>query len=270
MTPAEKVVSPADPRLHPYRDLKDSALRRSAELAGGYFIVEGRFALEAVVASPYPLESVLVLRRRLSALTGLSLAAETTVYVVEDEVMAAVAGFEVHRGILGLARRLPPADATDVLARGHLVVVVDGVTDQENLGSIFRNAAAFGAGGVLLDPTCADPLYRRSVRVSLGHVLRVPFARLAPWPGSLRLLERKGFVAVALTPEGSAETVQDAADALQGEKIALVVGAEGRGLSPAVLAACRRVRVPMAPGVDSLNVAVALAVALHRFAGPGV
>ena len=268
MTPAEKVVSPADPRLRPYRDLKDSALRRSAELAGGYFIVEGRFALEAVLASPYPLESVLVLRRRLPALAGLALPPETAVYVADDEVMAGVAGFEVHRGVLGLARRLPPAQATSLLARERLVVVVEGVTDQENLGSIFRNATAFGAGAVLLDPTCSDPLYRRSVRVSLGHVLRMPFARLEPWPGSLQLLGKNGFVAVALTPAGSAEAVQDAADALQGEKVALIVGAEGSGLSPAVLSACRQVRVPMAPRVDSLNVAVALAVALHRFAGP--
>ena len=146
------------------------------------------------------------------------------------------------------------------------VVVVEGVNDQENLGAIFRNAAAFGAGAVLVDPTCADPLYRRTVRVSLGLVLRVPFTRLSPWPAALALIADSGFALVALTPSPSAERLGSVAEELQGQKVALVVGAEGPGLSAAVLGMCRPVRIAMAPGVDSLNVAAATAVALHRFA----
>jgi tRNA G18 (ribose-2'-O)-methylase SpoU len=147
-----------------------------------------------------------------------------------------------------------------------LVVIVEGVNDQENLGAIFRNAAAFGAGAVLLDPTSADPLYRRSVRVSLGLVLRVPFTRMVPWPASLALVADSGFTALALTPGPYAEDLVTVAPEMQGGKVAVVVGAEGPGLSAAVLGRCRPVRIPMAPGVDSLNVAAATAVALHRFA----
>ena len=144
-------------------------------------------ALEAVLASPYPLRSVLALRRRLDVLDDLHLPAAVPVYVVDEDVMTVLTGFNVHRGLLAVAGRLPPEAPEKLLARveSPLLVVVEGVNDQENLGAIFRNAAAFGAGAVLLDPTCADPLYRRSVRVSLGHVLRVPFARLTPWPASL-------------------------------------------------------------------------------------
>ena len=231
------------------------------------FVVEGKLALEAVLASPYPLRSLLVLRRRLHLLDGLVLPPAVTIYGVDEDVMAAVTGFDVHRGLLGVAGRLPPEPPGDLLTRvsSTSVVVVEGVNDQENLGAIFRNAAAFGSGAVFLDPTCADPLYRRTVRVSLGHVLRVPFARLAPWPGSLNLLAEAGYVLLALTPARDAEPVDEVASQLSGSQVALVVGAEGPGLSPGTLRMCRQVRIPMAGGVDSVNVAAATAVALHRF-----
>jgi tRNA G18 (ribose-2'-O)-methylase SpoU len=243
-------------------------LRRRAEVAGGFFVAEGKLAVLAVLSSSYPLLSVLVLRRRLAALAQLALPAGVPVYVVEDEVMSAVAGFDVHRGVLGLAGRLPLPDPAQLLAVAglSLVVIVEGVNDQENLGAIFRNAAAFGAGAVLLDPTCADPLYRRSVRVSLGLVLRCPFSRLSPWPASLALVTDGGFTTLALTPSASAEDLVMVAEELRGRRVAVLVGAEGTGLSAAVLGMCRRVRIPMASGVDSLNVAAATAVALHRFA----
>ena len=263
----EPITDPSDARLALYRDLKDSALRRSAELAQGVFVVEGKLALEAVLASPYPLRSLLVLRRRFHVLEGLVLPPAVTIYGVDDDVMAAVTGFDVHRGLLGVAERLPLEAPGDLLNRisSTSVVVVEGVNDQENLGAIFRNAAAFGSGAVLLDPTCADPLYRRTVRVSLGHVLRVPFTRLAPWPGSLNLLANAGYALLALTPEGHAEAVDAVARELSGSQVALVVGAEGPGLSQATLRMCRQVRIPMAAGIDSVNVAAATAVALHRF-----
>jgi tRNA G18 (ribose-2'-O)-methylase SpoU len=244
-------------------------LRRSAELAGGVFIVEGRLALQAVLASPYPLLSLLVLRRRLDALEGLALPDGVPVYVADEDVMAATTGYDVHRGLLALAGRLPGPSPEDLLAHlaSRVVMVVEGVNDQENLGAIFRNAAAFGAGAVLLDPTCSDPLYRRSVRVSLGHVLGVPSARLSPWPASLELVRKCGFVPVALTPSSQAERIEVVSAELHGSRVALVVGAEGDGLSPRVLAMCRAARIAMADGVDSLNVAAATAVALHCFGG---
>jgi tRNA G18 (ribose-2'-O)-methylase SpoU len=263
-----EISDPGDNRLAAYRDLKDSALRRSVELAGGVFVVEGKLALEAVLASPYPLRSVLALRRRRGVLDDLNLPVTVPVYVVDEDVMASVTGFDVHRGLLGIAGRLPAIAPHDLLAQvaSPLTMVVEGVNDQENLGAIFRNAAAFGVGAVFLDPTCSDPLYRRSVRVSLGHVLEVPFSRLEPWPASLQLLRGAGFELLALTPKPGAERIEVVSGQLEGSRVALLVGVEGPGLSPRVLAMCRQVRVPMAPGVDSLNVAAATAVALHRFA----
>ncbi|MGC8626470.1 MAG: TrmH family RNA methyltransferase [Acidimicrobiales bacterium] len=252
-----------------YWGLSDPALRRRAEPSLGVFVIEGKLALQAALSSRYPLISVLVLKRRLGALRGLPMPAGVPVYAVGEEVMRQVTGFDVHRGVLALAQRRPEPALSGLLAGSRLVVVAEAVNDQENLGAIFRNSAAFGAGAVLLGPTCADPLYRRSVRVSLGHVLRVPFARLVPWPASLEVLEMHGYVLVALTPDVDALAVQQAAAELQASKVALAVGNEWAGLSQAVLARARPVRIPMASGVDSLNVAAATAVALHRFSGFG-
>jgi len=266
----QEITDPGDPRLVDYRDLKDSALRRRSEEAARVFVLEGALAIEAALASPYPLVSVLVLRRRLPILEKLVLPPGTPVYVVGDEVMNTVAGFDVHRGLLALGRRLLVPGVAHLLAQGPAspLVVVEGVNDQENLGAIFRNAAAFGAGAILLDPRCADPLFRRCVRVSLGQVLKVPYARLEgePAAGSMDLLREHGFVPLALTPKPPAERLETVAAELRGLKVALVVGAEGAGLTPAVLESCRRVRIAMAAGVDSLNVAAATAVALHRLA----
>jgi tRNA G18 (ribose-2'-O)-methylase SpoU len=219
------------------------------------------------------------------------------VYVAGRQVFDGIAGFPVHRGVLALAGRRPPPDPMAVVARVASVVVVEGVNDHENLGAIFRNAAALGAGAVLLDPVCCDPLYRRSVRVSVGQVLRLPFSRLAPWPGALTTLRAAGFAVVALDP--TAPEAIDAAVLGLGRRpqrdpstgpdrrsesgaatkpaqfsaptrLAVLVGAEGSGLTEgARRAASHRVRIPMAPGVDSLNVATALAIALHRLIQPG-
>jgi tRNA G18 (ribose-2'-O)-methylase SpoU len=241
-------------------------------VGNGYFIIEGRLALKALLASPYKLLSVLVLdRRRRAVLDGLALPPDVPIYVVDDEVMATTTGFRVHRGLLALAQRPAPQGALDLLGRlaPRLVVVVEDVNDQENLGAIFRNAAAFGAGAVLLSPGCSDPLYRRTVRVSLGHVLRAPFARLEPWPGGLATLAGQGYQLVALTPRPAAARLEDVAAGLQEAKVAVVVGAEGPGLSEGALSRCQPVRIAMAEGVDSLNVAAATAVALHRLAELG-
>jgi tRNA G18 (ribose-2'-O)-methylase SpoU len=180
--------------------------------------------------------------------------------------MAALTGFDFHRGVLASAGRLPLPAVDDLLAPARTVAVLEGLNDHENLGALFRNAAAFGVDAVLLDPTTADPLYRRSVRVSAGHVLRVPWTRLEEWPVGLDALRDRGFVVVALTPAAGAEPIDRFARDLP-DRVALLLGAEGPGLSAAALArADRRVRIPIAAGVDSLNVATAAAVAFHAVA----
>jgi tRNA G18 (ribose-2'-O)-methylase SpoU len=273
---------PPDP-LDDYRALNDPERRRQVERRGGYFVVEGLFALEALLGSRYPVRSVLVTERRADRVRALVGDRAPLLVRPQDEV-ADVAGFHVHRGVLAAADRLPPASVAEAVGTSDLVVVTEGLGDHENLGALFRNAAALGAGAVLLDPTTADPLYRRSVRVSLGHVLRVPWARLAPLPGGLAEVTALGLETAALTPASGAVTIDDyaadvatrrraaaaaevgpAAGAARRVGVALVVGAEGPGLTPATLAAAdRQVRIAMAPGVDSLNVATATAIALHR------
>jgi tRNA G18 (ribose-2'-O)-methylase SpoU len=281
--------APSDP-LDDYRALNDPARRRQVERRGGYFVVEGLLALEALLGSRYPVRSVLVTERRAERVRAL-VGDRAPLLVRSHAEVADVAGFDVHRGVLAAADRLPPAGVAEAVGTSALVLVTEGLGDHENLGALFRNAAALGAGAVLLDPTTADPLYRRSVRVSLGHVLRVPWARLAPLPGGLAEVTALGFETAALTPASGAMTIDDyaadvaarrraaaaadrpptAAEAGQAPvaeprmRVALVVGAEGPGLRPATLAAAdRRVRIGMAPGVDSLNVATAAAIALHR------
>jgi tRNA G18 (ribose-2'-O)-methylase SpoU len=177
-------------------------------------------------------------------------------------VLARVCGYDVHRGVLAAADRPAPRTADEVIAGVGTVLVAEAVNDNENIGSLFRNAAALGVGAVLLDPACADPLYRRSIRVSSGWSMRLPHARVPDTAAALGALARAGVRTVALTPQPDALAVHDAAGSgVLAEPLALVVGAEGPGLSPATLASCdATVRVPMAPGVDSLNVATSFAV----------
>ena len=210
--------------------------------------------------------SLLLRPERVESMADVVAAAErrdAPVYVAGPAIYDRIAGFPVHRGVLALAERQPALDPMSLLVGAATVVVVEGVNDHENLGAIFRNASALGAGAVLLDPSCCDPLYRRSVRVSVGHVLRVPFARLTPWPAALADLAAAGFDVVAMDP-----AAPDIIGSVQpGRRVAVLVGAEGSGLSAgAAAAATRRVRIPMAAGVDSLNVATAVAIALHRLA----
>jgi len=186
-------------------------------------------------------------------------------------VLAAVTGFDVHRGVLALAGRLAPTTPGDLVAGARTIVVLEGLNDQENLGAIARSARALGIDGLLLDPTCGDPLYRRCVRVSMGEVLHLPFARIDDWPSGLwPVLEAAGFECIALTPAGDAEsisTVQRAA----GDRVAIVLGAEGPGLSSALLAgAVRRVRIPITSDVDSINVGHAAAIAFDRLRSPSI
>lgn len=235
------------------------------EEGGAVFVVEGHLAVGRLVRSAYPVVSLLLAEGRVDAfpdLVGAVGSAGAPVYVASPEVLRATVGFDLHRGVVALGRRLPPAPPA-VLATGPgPLLVAEGLNDHENLGSLFRNAAALGASGVLLDPTCADPLYRRSVRVSLGHVLAVAWARSNDWPGDVVRLGDAGWRIVALTPERGAAPLRSLA---AGGRVALLVGAEGPGLSAAALSvAGERARIPMSDGVDSLNVATAAAVALHH------
>ena len=282
---------PDDP-LDDYRALNDPARRRQVERRGGYFVVEGLFAIEALFDSPYPVRSVLATERRAERVRAL-VAGRAPVLVRSDDEVAAIAGFDFHRGVLASADRLPLPAVAEVVAGARTVAVVEGLGDHENLGALFRNAAGLGVDAVLLDPTTADPLYRRSVRVSLGHVLRVPWTRVDPWPDGLGALRAIGFELVALTPAPHAEPVDrlrnphdgEASDRLGADdaspddagsadpgrppRRALLLGAEGPGLSAGALAAAaRHVRIPLEPGVDSLNVATAAAIAFHALRSP--
>ena len=261
----EPIEDPADPRVADFFALNDPDRRRAAERDGDFFVAEGALVIGQLLRSPYPVRAVLATAHGLAALGGLLDTVEAPVYSVSQELMTSIAGFRFHRGALASAGRRPDPDLATVVDGADLLLMVEGVTDNENLGSLFRNAAAFGVAGVVLDSTSADPLYRRSVRVSMGHVLRLPFTRVPDVPAATSALQGLGFEVLALTPAPGAEDIRVVGP---GRRRVLLVGAEGPGLSAAALAAAdRRVRIAMAAGVDSLNVATAAAVALHHLAG---
>ncbi|GAB3870096.1 RNA methyltransferase [Kibdelosporangium lantanae] len=218
-----------------------------------------------LLASPYPVRSLLGVERRIADLHA-EVDSHVPAYVTSAEVMASVVGFHLNRGVLAVADRARPWTLDDLVARSRRLVVLEGVGDHENLGALFRNAAALGVDGVIIGPGCSDPLYRRSVRVSMGHVLAVPFTTATDWPGTLDVLRDKGFRVLALTPRADAV---DLADVPADGPVALLLGSEGPGLTDqAIKAADMAVRIPMAGGVDSLNVATAGAVAFYAL-GPG-
>lgn len=262
-----RVDDPHDPRLAELTDLTDAAARASLESEHGCFVVEGLLALEAALRSPYPVRSVLVaepkLPRVLALLEGAPAATRAVdVHVGSQALLEQVTGFAIHRGVVASAGRLPLPAPAELVRGARRVLVVEAVNDHENLGALFRNAAAFGVDAVLLDPRCADPLYRRSVRVSLGHVLQVPWARTGPLAEAVDGLHDAGLAVLALTPTGE-RTVHDVATTRPDQRVAWLVGAEGPGLDRATTdAADERVRIPIVAGVDSLNVATAAAVAL--------
>jgi len=263
------VDDPADERVADFFALNDPDLRRARARSdgddGGYFVAEGVLVIRHLLRSQFRLRSVVVTPKGLAALAGDLGGVDVPVYLLPQAVMTGVAGFHFHRGALASADRpRSPGDLLEVVDGAPLVLMAEGVTDNENLGALFRNAAAFGAGAVVVDRTAADPLYRRSIRVSMGQVLRLPFTRVDNMPAAVRRLQATGYEVLALTPSPDAI---DIGDVSPGHPVALLVGAEGPGLCPASLAtADRRVRITMASDVDSLNVATAAAVALHRLA----
>ena len=255
-----------DPRLADYRNVPDPVLLRDR----GVFVAEGRIVVRHLLeSSRFMTQSVFVSPAALEGL-GEALARHPAVpvFVMPVERLSALVGYNMHRGCLAIGARPVPPPVGDWVAsiRGaRLVVAVEGVANADNIGGIFRNALAFGAGGVLLSPTSCDPLYRKATRVSTGATLRLPFTIAGSWPGDLLALKKAGFHILALTPDDSARDIEDAlARQPHDAKLALVLGHEGTGLSEqTLLAADDCVRVAMAPGVDSLNVATAAGVALY-------
>jgi tRNA G18 (ribose-2'-O)-methylase SpoU len=258
--PAETVDDPADPRVADFVGLRDADRQES-----GVVVVEGLLAARQLEGSRFSARSILVTPNRVADVTDLAAAVDVPVLVASQTVMDAVTGFHIHRGVVASADRPSPLELEAVLASASLVAVLENVTDHENLGALFRNAAAFGVDAVLACPRTADPYYRRSIRVSMGHALRVPFARLDPWPSALEQLRDRGFRVLALTPDRSAVPI-DEVPSVPSQRVALLLGAEGPGLTDeAMVAADVRVRIPIGAGVDSLNVATAAAIAFHHF-----
>jgi tRNA G18 (ribose-2'-O)-methylase SpoU len=258
------VASADDPRLDPYTRLTDAEHRRAREDAEGTFVVEGVTAIRRALASAYTVRSLLVTPAKRAALEPDMATSDADIYVAEQDVMNAVAGFDLHRGAVAVAARRPLTDLATVVTRAHRVAVLEGLNDHENLGAVARSAAALGIDALVLDPTCADPFYRRCVRVSMGEILHLDLARADPWPDSLGVLRDGGFVLVALTPNRSADPIDVVAARLASRRIAIALGAEGSGLAASTLSfADHRARIPMRPGADSLNVGHAAAIAFH-------
>ncbi|MGY2002059.1 TrmH family RNA methyltransferase [Blastococcus sp. SYSU DS1024] len=257
------ITDPADPRVADFRDLKAGDRPAGRERGTGPVIVEGVPAVGRLLASPYRVRAVFGVPGRVAAL---GLPDDVPAYEADKWVLSEVIGFRLTRGVVASADRLPPAGLDQVLtgpdpAGPRRLAVLEALNDAENLGSIARSAVALGVDGLLLDPRCADPLYRRSVRVSMGHVLSLPFAVVPDWPAGLARLHDAGYLTVALTPAADAVDLADV-DPRAHPRTAVLLGAEGPGLTPEAQRTARvRARIPMRTGVDSLGVAAAAAVA---------
>ena len=264
----EPVSDPADPRLHDYIVVSDPELARDR----GLFVAEGRLVVRRLIEDGrHTFRSLLVSDAALRSLDPVvaAIPEQVPIYVCAGRDFVGITGHDIHRGCLALVERLPARRLSDLLhgsplAPGTTLVVLEGVTNPDNVGATFRNAAAFGAAAVLLSPSCCDPLYRKAIRTSMAATLRVPYALVNPWPDGLADLRAAGFVLTALTPSPTAQPLAEFRPA-GSTRIALLVGTEGEGLSRGAeaLADCR-VRIPVQPEIDSLNLAVATGIALHH------
>jgi tRNA G18 (ribose-2'-O)-methylase SpoU len=266
VTDVIRVHDPADPRLADYVRLTDSSLRTSLEAEHGLFIAEGEKVIRRAIGAGYPVRSLLVTPDRVAGLAGLAGACAGPVYVIAHDVAERITGYRVHRGALASMARRPLPGVGAVVAGHDRILVLEDLVDHGNVGAIFRCAAALGVGAVVLAPRCADPLYRRAVKVSMGAVFAIPHARMTDWYGGLAGLRAAGFRLLALVPDQSAAALERVA---VGGRIALMLGSEGDGLSARWLhEADEAVCIPMSPhamalGVDSLNVVAAAAVACY-------
>jgi tRNA G18 (ribose-2'-O)-methylase SpoU len=255
-----------DPRLAEYRSMSDGELLRRRNR----FVAEGRLVVERLLESGHRVESLLVNEASFRALETLlsRVPPDIPVYVCDTDEFAAITGFNLHRGCLALAERPAARAFDDVVRAADLLLVLEAVTDADNVGSAFRNAAAFGAS-VLLSEACCDPLYRKAIRTSMGSVLRTPYARVKDWPRDLVTLKSDGFTLIALTPREDAIDLPACAKRQPRQRLALLVGSEGPGLSLQVESmADVCVRIPISAEVDSLNLATATGIALYYFTNP--
>lgn len=258
MPDVQLITDPDDERLGDYRALTDLELRTRWEPPNGLFIAEGELVLRRALRAGYRPRSYLIDAKRVAQIEDLE---DAPIYAATPDVLERATGFHVHRGVLGSFHRSPLLGADEVLAGARRVAILEDVNNHTNIGAVFRGAAALGIDAVLLSPTCADPLYRRSVRVSMGEVFAVPYARLEPWPDALHQVREAGFTVLAMTPAPDAVAMQRLTPE-QRKRAALLLGAEGPGLSRHALAASDvPVKIPMRRNVDSLNVAAAAAVA---------
>jgi tRNA G18 (ribose-2'-O)-methylase SpoU len=258
-----EVTDPADPRLADYRDLRDVELRKHLEAEHGLFLAEGEKVVRRAVEAGFTPRSFLMARRWLDGLADiLDTAVEAPCYVVTEAVAEQVTGFHVHRGALASLERRPLSGLDEVLRDARTVLVLEEIVDHTNVGAILRSGAALGVDAVLLAPRCADPLYRRAVKVAMGAVFSLPWTRLPDWYDALPELAARGFTTVAMTLADDARPLEEAVAGL--DKVALVLGGEGHGLSARwETSADRRATIPMRAGIDSLNVAAATAVACY-------
>jgi tRNA G18 (ribose-2'-O)-methylase SpoU len=259
------IDDPDDARLDNFRDLNSIDRRPDLPSGKGLVIAEGVLVVQRMLASPFTPLAFLGTDRRLAELKADLVGNPAPFYRVSAEVMAQAVGFHLNRGVLAAARRAPDRSVAAVVDGARTVAVLEGVNDHENLGSIFRNAAGLDVDAVVFGSGCADPLYRRAVRVSMGHALLVPFARAYDWPDDLNILRQRGFRLLAMTPGSDSTTLPAAMTTVRDERVAILVGAEGPGLSYAAMKASDlRVRIPMSRGTDSLNVATAAALAFYE------
>ncbi|MFZ1773002.1 MAG: RNA methyltransferase [Rhizobiaceae bacterium] len=257
-----RITDPDDPAIAPFRDIRERDLRRR----DGLFIAEGKVVLNVLFAARrFEIVSVLILENRLGGMADtLALMPEgVPVHIASQDILDRIAGFHLHRGILALGRMRPAEDAAILLeTRPPLVLTLAGIANHDNMGALFRNAAAFGAGAVLLDETSCDPLYRKAIRVSVGAVLKTPWARCASAAQMTSLLASSGYDVLALSPQGKTLLTE----LVPGPQTAILLGAEGEGLPERLLQNLQTVRIAMRGDLDSLNVAAASAIALHHFA----
>ena len=257
-----EISDPADPRLADYRDLRDVELRKHLEAEHGLFLAEGEKVVRRAVAAGFTPRSFLMAPRWLDGLDSVLSATDAPCYVMSEALAEEVTGFHVHRGALASLERRPLPSVESVLEGARSVLVLEDLVDHTNVGAVFRSGAALGFDAVLLAPRCADPLYRRSIKVGMGAVFTTPWTRLPSWSDALPSLSALGFTTVALTLAPDAVPIESAVAGV--DRVALVLGSEGHGLSTRwEQSADRRAIIPMRAGIDSLNVAAATAVACY-------
>lgn len=256
------ITEAGDPRLADYRDLRDVSLRKHLEAEHGLFLAEGEKVVRRAVEGGYAPRSFLMAERWLDGLSDILDTTEAPCYVLSEALAEEVTGFHVHRGALASLHRQPLPSVDEVLRGARQVLVLEDIVDHTNVGAIFRSGAALGFDAVLLSPRCADPFYRRAIKVAMGAVFSVPWTRMEDWRTALPDLSARGFTTVALTLAEDAVEIEEAVAGL--ERVALVLGSEGPGISETwQRAADTRAIIPMEAGIDSLNVAAASAVACY-------